>query len=1131
MHSANFEHLKEHSIQLFRLGFLAERFFTDDPNTSLIKSRQFAELLTKEIAARTGNYRTAFENFNDLLRHLKSERIVPNEVSNLLHAVRVKGNSAVHEFVGTHEDALTCLKFSRALGIWFHQTFGNVPNFKLGPFVPPPDPRIESAALAEKLEALRREVLLAETRARSAEVSADEQLNARRAAEEMARQEKEDREVWEKIAEEQEAAQLRLEEELSRLQSKAESEPQRTHRNYINAGFAIGLSIDIDEADTRDLIDLQLSEKGWEANSSVLRHANGTRPERGRNLAIAEWPTATGPADYALLLGLTCVGIIEAKRASYDVPSTLEQAKRYARLITLAPENLDIDAPWQHGLEPGYRAPFIFASNGRPYVRQFETKSGVWYWDGRKETNHPVALPEWFSPDDLKGKLQQNISAAATGLAEEPFDYAGLRPYQQQAIASVETAIEAGQREILISMATGTGKTRTCIALMYRLLKHRRFRRILFLVDRKALGDQTTDALDTTELEGFLKFSQIYKVAGLNQKLPGPDDQVHVATVQSLVARILNEDDPTKRPTPGMYDCIIVDEAHRGYTLDAELRESDVTFRNIDDYLSKYRQVLEYFDAVKVGLTATPALHTREIFGHPVFNYSYRRAVIDGYLIDHLPPKRITTALSQAGIRFEGGEEVEIIDPRSGQIDLFEVPDVIEFEVEQFNKRVYSEAFNRVVCEALAAEIDINEPGKTLIFAARDDHADTVVRLLKEALESEHGPIHDSMVMKITGAVDRVAEKILRFRNDPFPKFVVTVDLLTTGVDIPKICNLVFLRRVNSRILYDQMIGRATRQCRDIGKQSFRIFDAVDLYAHLQELSDMRPVVARPNTSLAQLLDDLRNAPTKEDKEWVVGQIVVRLRTLARNAGPAQREALGRHTGVAPDGLADALNGLEIAEVEHWFDRHPRVVEILDQKSTGQQRDTGIFISTHDDELHAVEDYFGENATPEDYIEGFERFVKSNMNTVPALIAVTQRPRDLTRRELRELATLLDDNGFSEAHLRAAYGRVRNADIAAHIIGYVRQAALGDPLVPYETRVENALRRIEAAHPWTSKQKQWLRRIGRALKETPVADAEALDQGAFASQGGFRQISKEFDGRLEEVLHELNAAIWTSPAA
>src|ERR1051325_4453543 len=185
-----------------------------------------------------------------------------------------------------------------------------------------------------------------------------------------------------------------------------------------------------------------------------------------------------------------------------------------------------------------------------------------------------------------------------------------------------------------------------------------------------------------------------------------------------------------ERPTPGLYDCMIVDEAHRGYVLDAELREEDLSFRPLDEYLSQYRRVLDYFDAVKIGLTATPALHTTQIFGPPVFSYGYRQAVVDGWLIDHLPPRRITTALAQTGIKCDAGEEVQIIDPRSGQVDLFTTPDQVDFEVQQFNKRVYTREFNRVVAETLASEIPPNAPGKTLIFAARDDHADMLVRFL-----------------------------------------------------------------------------------------------------------------------------------------------------------------------------------------------------------------------------------------------------------------------------------------------------------------------------------------------------------------------------------------------------------------
>ena len=153
------------------------------------------------------------------------------------------------------------------------------------------------------------------------------------------------------------------------------------------------------------------------------------------------------------------------------------------------------------------------------------------------------------------------------------------------------------------------------------------------------------------------------------------------------------------------------------------------------------------------------------------------------------------------------------------------------------------------------------------------------------------------------------------------------------------------------------------------------------------------------------------------------------------------------------------------------------------------------------------------------------------MNAVPAMIAATQRPRELTRKELKELALLLDQQGFSEANLRRAYGSTRNADIAAHIIGFVRQAALGDPLVPYETRVENGVQAILNSRQWTTKQRQWLTRIGRALKAQPVSDPELLADGAFAQAGGFDAVDREFDNRLGELLKDLNAAIWDGPQA
>lgn len=263
-----------------------------------------------------------------------------------------------------------------------------------------------------------------------------------------------------------EANQAALARKLVELQKAAETQPAQIQMELKQAGLAAASRLELDERQTRRLIDVQLVDAGWEADSDNLTYQKGTRPEEGRNLAIAEWPSEGGRADYALFVGLICVGLIEAKRESVDVPSTLQQAQRYARTIVLSPEEVHPHGPWKHGLDDPFRVPFIFATNGRPFVRQWVTKSGIWYRDVRRETNHAVPMTSWFSPKDLLDKLTTEVDTAAQGLTEESFGKGRMRPYQEEAIAAIEDAVVAGQRDILISMATGTGKTRTAIALM-----------------------------------------------------------------------------------------------------------------------------------------------------------------------------------------------------------------------------------------------------------------------------------------------------------------------------------------------------------------------------------------------------------------------------------------------------------------------------------------------------------------------------------------------------------------------------------------------------------------------------------------------------------------------------------------
>lgn len=1127
--TVNFDFLRPHDLNLVRLAGLAERYFRDDPSTALIKLRQFAELLAKLIAAHHAVYLGEREGFDDLLRRLAYERIVPREVGNVFHALRKIGNAAAHEAKGGHAEALSGLKFARELGVWFHRTYAKQPGFRAGPFVPPPEPVDATVILRAEIATLQQRLIDSEGTAALAQQRAEAEARERESVTERLVREATERALWEQLAQESEAAKVEVSARLAALQAEAVQAPRAEVADLAVRAEEAAQHLDLDEADTRTLIDAQLRERGWETNTRNLRHSAGTRPVKGRNLAIAEWPTANGPADYALFVGTTLVGLVEAKRRRRSVSAAIDQAEGYARgLSQVEGGALVPEAPWGNGLA----VPFVFAANGRPYLRQLETASGIWFRDTRRPTNLRRALTDWPTPDGLVSRLEVDEDAAATALARQPMQFGfPLRPYQRAAIEAVEAALAGGHRAMLVAMATGTGKTKLAIALLYRLLAAKRFRRVCFVVDRSALGDQTEGEFSTTKVVGAKTFADTFGLKGLGDVQPDDATRVHICTIQGLVRRVLLASDPAEVPPVDQYDLLVVDECHRGYLLDRELSDTELTFRGQEDYVSKYRRVLDHFDAVKIGLTATPALHTTEIFGEPIFRYGYRAAVIDGYLNDHEPPIRIETALARAGIHFGKSDQYELLNTTTGEIDLAHAPDELRFEVEQFNRAVVTEPFNRAVAEELARHIDPALPGKTLVFAASDMHADLVVTCLKDAFRNAYGEIDDAAVRKITAKASdnpREIRKLIRsFRNDTDPKIAVTVDLLTTGVDVPKIVNLVFLRRVNSRILYDQMIGRATRLCPEIGKEAFRIFDAVDLYRHLQDLTDMKPVVVNPVISFQQLLGELGRAETTEHREAIRGQLVVKLRRRLKHLPEAARERVAALAGEAPEAVLARLRGAPGEELVVWAREYAGLGPILDGESEGGLP-VLVPISTHPDEVVAVTRGYGPGQQrPEDFLDGFTAFVRGNVNTIAALTVVVQRPRDLTRAQLRELRAELDGRGFSEANLRRAWTDARNEEIAASIIGFVRQAALGDPLVPYAQRVHAAMRRIMASRPWTEPQRKWLRRIGEQVAAEIVVDRDALDSGQFqADGGGFARLNRVFSGELERVLADVNEELW-----
>jgi type I restriction enzyme R subunit len=1120
---SNFSVLSQHDEQLLRLGMLAEKYFADDPNTCLLKLRQLAESLAQMLAARTGLYVSPEETQYDLLRRLQDSGVLPREVFQVFGEVRRAGNAASHALSGDHRTALMALKLTWQLGLWFHRTFKDA-GYKSGPFIPPPPPKDESAEL--RAEMARLSQALADYRATHAQVA--EKLSA---TEVSLREAKDEQAFWESMAAETEQAKLALEKSLAEKQSIAAAQPKDVFVKLLTAAKSAASAVQLDEADTRKLIDQQLRLAGWEADSEALKFNKGIRPEKNRNRAIAEWPTESGPADYVLFIGLTPVAVVEAKRKNVDVSGALQQAKRYSRTFTPSSETMLPAENW--GSDAANRIPFAFSSNGRPFLRQLATKSGIWFCDLRRADNIGHPLDGWYTPEGLTTLIKRDEARAHEQLANTPFNYGfPLRHYQQDAIRAAERAIEAGQRAMLLAMATGTGKTKTCIALIYRLLKAQRFRRILFLVDRSALGEQAANAFKDTRMENLQTFADTFGIKELEEQAPDTDTAVHIATVQGMVQRLLFAAEDATPPAVDQYDCIVVDECHRGYLLDRELSDTEMTFRGFDDYISKYRRVLDYFDACKIGLTATPALHTTQIFGVPIYTYSYREAVIDGFLVDYEPPIQIKTELSTNGIAWKIGDEIKIYDVRKNQIELYKAPDEIKLEVEDFNRKVITEPFNRVVCEYLAQELDPASRRKTLIFCITDAHADMVVSLLKKAFVAQYGSVEDDAVIKITGAADKPLQLIRRYKNERNPNVAVTVDLLTTGVDVPKICNLVFLRRVNSRILFDQMLGRATRLCDDIDKEAFRVFDAVQIFEALGGMTAMQPVVVNPKISFAQLAQELATVSDDESRQLVRDQFLAKLQSKKRHLSESSARDFETKAGMTPDDFIKKLKAMSINDVAAWFTQNPDLGEILDRKGEGSA--PPLFISEHEDKFHSAERGYGRAKKPADYLKEFTAYIHSHSNDIPALMTVLTRPRDLTRKQLRELALELDKAGYTETGLATAWREMTNQDIAARIVGFIRQAAIGDALLPYSERVDHALQKLLASKPWTAPQRDWLKRIAAQTKANLLVDREALDDPDLVFKregGGFSRLDKIFEGQLPQVLETFNDAIWQKPAA
>ncbi len=533
-------------------------------------------------------------------------------------------------------------------------------------------------------------------------------------------------------------------------------------------------------------------------------------------------------------------------------------------------------------------------------------------------------------------------------------------------------------------------------------------------------------------------------------------------------------------------------------------------------------------------MTATPAKHTTEIFGNPVYQYSYRQAVVDGFLMDHDAPHTLNTKLKDEGIHYKKGDTVCRYDPATGEIiDSYLLEDYLDFEIESFNKKIIVPEFTYTVLREIADYIDPENPkeaGKTLIYAVNDPHADMIVSFLKNHY-GEMG-IDTSAIAKITGSIaggnkKKIKEAIRRFKNEDYPSVVVTVDLLTTGIDVPSITSLVFMRRIKSRILFEQMLGRATRLCPEINKTHFEIFDPVGVYDSLEGVNTMKPVVTNPSVSYTQLLDKLDEAEDKSVVANIVDQIVAKLHRQKHKLTEKKLEYFAQLAeGMNPTQFCKTVENMGIGEAKAYLLEHRTLFEMLQEKNYPGGKP--IIIDTHEDELTEHSRGYGKKGVaPEDYLDEFSHYLRTHINEMAALQVICTRPSDLTRESLKSLLLTLDREGFTLQQLNSAVTATTMEEMAADIISLIRRYTIGSALVSHEDRVKKAVQRLMKAHKFNKQEQSWLKRMEKYLLTESILNVQVFDQDeGFKQAGGFNKLNKVFGNRLTELVTELNTYLY-----
>ncbi|GAB4044111.1 type I restriction endonuclease subunit R [Spirosoma litoris] len=906
----------------------------------------------------------------------------------------------------------------------------------------------------------------------------------------------------------------------------------------------------------RQQIDKMLAEAGWLVQD--VKHLNFSASP---GVAVREYPTDSGPADYLLFVDRKPVGVIEAKPEGTILSPVEEQSGRYAT----SKLKWQKDHQTLRFIYESTGAETHFTDNGDPIPRSRE----VFFF------HRPETLRNWLKQgSSLRGRLQ----------CFPELDTRHLRDCQITAINNLEKSFGKNQPRALVQMATGSGKTFTAITATYRLLKYAKAHRILFLVDTRNLGEQAEQEFQAfTPNDDPRKFNELYNVQRLKSSFIDPSAQVCISTIQRLYSSLRGEevDESAEDESPNerrltpvarevvynpqipieTFDVVIIDECHRSI-------------------YNEWKQVLDYFDAFLVGLTATPDNRTFGFFNRNVVSeYTYERAVADGVNVP-FDVYTIETEITRNGAVVKAGEWIDRRDRQTRKKRWEQLDEDTTYSGSALDRDVVNPDQIRTVIRTFRDKLPElfphrTEIPKTLIFAKSDFHADDIIRTVREVFDERN-----EFCRKVTYSVgkdggEKPSEVLQQFRTSYYPRIAVTVDMIATGTDVKAIECLLFMRDVKSRSYFEQMKGRGTRtmsadDLRKVtpsavgNKTHFVLVDAVGVSRSLK--TDSRPLERKSGISLKDLLWSVAvGGDTSED---TLTSLANRLTRLEKQLSPVEREQLSKKAGGKTinrvvNELLDAYNPDKIEEQARLMAQRMEgsvTPALLDEAREALCREAiAVFDDpdyrdliesirrTHEQLIDGVNldtvIAAGWDASmadkAEQIIQDFKTYLYEHRDQITALQIFYNQPnrrRELTYRMIQEVVEKLkvDKPALAPFTVWKAYevlGNVKGnrpqSELVA-LVSLIRKVVDIDPeLTPYDQIVNRnfqtwVFRQQAGSLKFTEEQMEWLRMMKDTIARSIQLDRDDFELSPFVEHGGLGRLWKLFGDRTFPLIDELN---------